>query len=188
MLRVPRLDVHLPEPVVRQAVKEAFAKLGYHEPTQSQDEAIYHFIMGEDVFVCLPTGSGKSLCYATLPLIFDILKHAAKRSSSTEAGKSLVIVISPLVALMKDQTAKFEERGVKSAYVCHGAGHGSGELERPVKDAVVRGEVQLIYLAPECLLRDASIREMLRSEVYTDNLVAVAVDEAHCIDTWFVQT
>ena len=115
MLKVPRLDVHPPEPVVRQVVKEAFAKLGYHEPTQSQDEAIYHFIMSKDVFICLPTSSGMSLCHATLPLIFDILKHAAKHSSSTEARKSLVIVISPLIALMKDETAKFEECAVKSA-------------------------------------------------------------------------
>ena len=58
--------VHLHESIVGQAVKEAF---GYHEPTKSQVEAIHHLSKGEDVFICLSIGSGKSLCYASLPLI-----------------------------------------------------------------------------------------------------------------------
>ena len=60
-----------------------------------QLEAVREFVSGKDVFVSLPTGGGKSLCYAVLPAVFDILHQ---RSTST----SMIIVVSPLIALMKD--------------------------------------------------------------------------------------
>ena len=53
-----------------------------------------------------------------------------------------------------------------------------------LKASIVAGEYQLVYVSPEHLLRDLEIREMFRSEVYINNLVALVVDEAHCIDTW----
>ena len=53
-----------------------------------------------------------------------------------------------------------------------------------LKAGIVAGHYQLVYVSPEHLLRDLEIREMFRSEVYTNNLVALVVDEAHCIDTW----
>ena len=71
-----------------------------------QTEAVKSFVCGNDVFVSLPTGSGKSLCFALLPGVFDILrprKHDAK---------SLVIIVSPLIALyiMKDQVSNFKKK------------------------------------------------------------------------------
>ena len=68
---VPRLDDRFEEPVIDVAILEGFQKLGYDRPTQEQAQAVRSFVFGSDVFVMLPTGSGKSLCYASLPYIFD---------------------------------------------------------------------------------------------------------------------
>lgn len=71
---VPRLDDRFEEPVIDIAILEAFQKLGYDRPTQEQAQAVRSLMLGSDVFVMLPTGSGKSLCYASLPYIFDSLR------------------------------------------------------------------------------------------------------------------
>ena len=59
------------------SILEAFQRLGYDRPTEDQALAVRNFVLGCDVFVMLPTGSGKSLCYASLPYIFDSLRRAA---------------------------------------------------------------------------------------------------------------
>ena len=70
---VPRLDHCIEEQVIDVAILEVFQKLGYDRPTQEQAQAIRSFVLGSDVFVMLPSGSGKSLCYASLPYSFDSL-------------------------------------------------------------------------------------------------------------------
>ena len=71
-------------------------RLGYSTLRPEQAEAVSAFAGGKDVFVALPTGSGKSLCFAILPWVFDVLHRQSE-------GRSIVIVVSPLLALMKDQ-------------------------------------------------------------------------------------
>ena len=88
-----------------------FTKLGYREVRSEQLEAVREFIKDKDVFVSLPTGSGKSLCYGCLPLVYDYLR---KNDSKT---KSVVLVISPLRALMLDQVKSLSAKGVDSVYV-----------------------------------------------------------------------
>ena len=83
------------ENVVSTTVMEAGRKLGYQLRVQQQKEVV-KFISGRDVFISLPNGSGKSLCYSVLPWTNDRLRNRRKPSS-------LIIVVSPLVALMKDQ-------------------------------------------------------------------------------------
>ena len=73
---VPRLNDRFEEPFIDVAILEGFQKLGYDCPTQEQAQAIRSFVLGSDVFVMLPTGSGKSLCYASLPYIFDSLRQS----------------------------------------------------------------------------------------------------------------
>ena len=125
-----------------------------------QEEAVRRFVEGRDVFVSFPTGGGKSLCYSVLPLVFDKLRKTA--------DQSLVIVVSPLIALMKDQVRALAERNVRAVYVEEESEFG----------AVCDGKYQLMFWSPETLLRSLEVREMLLNAVFQNNLVAVAVDEA----------
>ncbi len=84
------------------AIEGAGKRLGY-QLRPKQQEAVVSFIRGSDVFVSLPTGSGKSLCYSILPWAFDTLRGRSK-------AQSIVLVVSPLVALMKDQVTSHQER------------------------------------------------------------------------------
>ena len=77
--------------------------MGYDRPSENQALAINHFAHGNDVFLSLPTGSGKSLCYAAIPGVFDSLKRQANIASEHH---SIAVVISPLSSLMQDQVRK----------------------------------------------------------------------------------
>ena len=80
--------------------------MGYSALKPQQEIIVRHVLSGRDVFVSLPTGSGKSLCYTLLPMVFDRLKQPS-------ADRSLVIVVSPLIALMKDQVRSLLEKNVR---------------------------------------------------------------------------
>ena len=96
VLRVRRLKKDFPLHQVNAAILQAVRKLGYDRPTEDQKDAIRSFVEGTDVFICLPTGSGKSLCYACLPILFDILRGDGGQQNS-------IVVVSPLSSLMQDQ-------------------------------------------------------------------------------------
>ena len=83
---------------VSEALVGATTALGYSELRQHQMTVVYHFLGGKDVFVSLPTSSGKSLCYCRLPKAFDVL-----RGTQSVDNQSIVIVVSSIVALMEDQ-------------------------------------------------------------------------------------
>jgi len=156
---------------IHHAITEATRVLGYTELRPNQERVVTHFLSGNDVFVSLPTGSGKSLCYCLLPKAFDVL-----RKSKTSDTQSVVIVVSPLIALMKDQVRQMTERNVKAVYV--------GEIDDATETEVCEGQFQLVYLSPEALLTNSTWRDMLQSPVYQSNLVALVVDEAHCVKKW----
>ena len=80
---------------IETAVSEAAPKLGYDSLKPEQFSAIVEFVKGRDVFVILPTGFGKSLCYASLPLVYDIVQKPEE--------PSIVIVVTPLISIMEDQ-------------------------------------------------------------------------------------
>ena len=90
-------------------IRTVAASLGYTGLRQKQESALEAFVSGRDVFVSLPTGSGKSLCYGLLPGVFDTLRKVEKAS--------ITIVVSPLISLMKDQTTAFNQIGVSSVCV-----------------------------------------------------------------------
>ena len=93
---------------MEEAIQTAAEELGYSNLRVKQKEAIMHYLQGKDVFISLPTGSGKSLCYYILPIVFDILRNNSD-------PKCIVIVVSPLVALMKDQVTSLKSKGVKGS-------------------------------------------------------------------------
>lgn len=152
------------------AIRDATVALGYSELRQHQKNVVTHFLEGKDVFVSLPTGSGKSLCYCLLPKAFDSL-----RCSNSMVTQSIVVVVSPLIALMKDQVRQMTQRDISAVYV------GDDDV---IETEVCGGKFQLVYLSPEALLTNATWRDMLLSPMYQSNLVALIVDEAHCVKKW----
>lgn len=100
-----------PPEAVKKAMEDATKQLGYAALTRHQALAVEAFLSGRDVFVSLPTGSGKSLCYCVLPKAFDLLR----RSTCTDT-QSVAIVVSPLVSLMVDQVRHMTERHVSAIY------------------------------------------------------------------------
>lgn len=141
----------------RRALKQHF---GYDSFRPLQEEVIGTVLNKEDCLVIMPTGGGKSLCYQLPALLFS----------------GLTVVISPLISLMKDQVEQLREAGVASAYLNSSL---SFEEYRETMDRVVRGEIKLLYLAPETLLKP-QVGTML-SRVRVDCLT---IDEAHCISAW----
>ena len=96
-------------------VAESALQLGYTS-VKYKEEAVKGFLDGRDMFVALATGFGKSLCYSLLPPVFNRL-HG--RSSQDRRG-SIVIVVSPFLALMKDQVASLEKQGLRAECLCVG--------------------------------------------------------------------
>ena len=86
---------------VTDAIRVAAESMGCPELRRLQETAVRAFVNGRDVFVSIPTGGGKSLCYSLLPSVFDILRGKPQ---------SLAIIVSPLVALMKDQVRALSQR------------------------------------------------------------------------------
>lgn len=173
---IPRLGLSVSETFLRSAVRESVQQLGYQQPTEEQEEALMKFAGGKDVFIALPTGSGKSVCFASVSLVFDRIRRLKAEKELSQC--SVTIVVSPLAALMQDQVSKFSARGLQAAFVAN-------LHEKPsVQEKALNGMLQLLYFSPEVLLSVKSWREMLRASHYQDNIVCFAVDEAHLVDKW----
>ena len=153
-------------------IDEAASSAGYSSLKVEQRKALKAFAEGRDVFVSLPTGHGKSLCYALLPAIFDRRRNLAEKTS-------IVMIISPLVALMKDQTSLFTTKGISAAYVSD-----KYTTDKDTRRGVLRGQFQLVFISPESLFVATEWRRMLAGDLYRKNLVGFIVDEAHCVKKW----
>lgn len=86
--------------------------------------------------------------------------------------------VSPLTSLMMDQRSKFAPCGISCEYV------GEAQQDMSVIKSVVDGDVQLVFISPENLICNRLFRNMLTSAKYREHLVALVVDEAHCVKTW----
>ena len=150
---------------IESAIVTASKQLGYSELRPNQRAAVRSFLKGRDVFVRLPTGSEKSLCYCLLPYAFDILRHGERNS--------MVLVVSPLISLMKDQVRAMKERIYKQYTV-----------EEEEQNEICNSRYQLIFVSPEALLDDERWREILMDDNFQENLVALAIDEGHCVKKW----
>lgn len=155
---------------------EAAASIGIRELKPEQREAIMAFAGGRDVFISLPTGYGKSICYGCLPALFTRLK--GKAEDGTGQG-CVAVVVTPLVSIMKDQTREFNKRGVLSVYI-------SGSMQQQDEDDLLQGLFSLVYISPELLLCCRKWREMLMSDIFKERMVGFVVDEAHCVKKWYV--
>jgi len=125
-----------------------------------QDEIIYSVLNGQDTLALMPTGGGKSLCFQ-LPAL---------------AMEGICIVISPLIALMKDQVENLKEKGISAVAIY--AGMGKREIDI-LLDNCIYGNIKFLYLSPERLLSD-----LVRVRISYMNVNLFAVDEAHCVSQW----
>ena len=137
------------------ACSYALARFDLGEFKEKQSKALKELILGRDTFVNLPTGSGKSFIFQAFPIVLD---HMDSRPQH-----SIVVVISPLLSLMKDQVNYLESKGLTAAYI------GEGQDEAIKKD-IKKGEYQIVYGSPETFLATSCWRKMLSSQVYLENL------------------
>src|SRR5256885_8530186 len=133
---------------------------GYDQFRPLQAEIIADALAGRDVFVLMPTGGGKSLCFQLPALIRD----------------GLTIVVSPLISLMKDQVDALQTSGIAATFL-------NSTLDRQEATArwrgLHRGEYRMLYVAPRRLLLDTFLVKALNW-----NIAQIAIDEAHCISEW----
>jgi ATP-dependent DNA helicase RecQ len=133
---------------------------GYPSFRGQQQEIVEHVIAGGDAIVLMPTGGGKSLCYQ-LPALLR---------------PGLGVVVSPLIALMKDQVDALRQAGVRAAALNSGLPAGeAGVVERAARD----GALDLIYVSPERLMTPGCLELLWRCQI-----ALFAIDEAHCISQW----
>lgn len=141
----------------REALRKYF---GFREFLDGQEQVMANILGGRDTLVIMPTGGGKSLCYQLPAMVMD----------------GVTVVVSPLIALMKDQVDALEQRGIP-ATVINSTLTLAEQQERIA--ALRRGEYKLVYVAPE----------RFRSRMFTNTMRQVeialfAVDEAHCLSQW----
>ena len=141
---------------------------GYDRFRGPQAAIVDHVIAGGDALVLMPTGGGKSLCYQ-IPAI-----------ARQRAGQGVTIVVSPLIALMHDQVGALHEAGVDAEFLNSTL---SGEQANAVERRLARGEITLLYAAPERVTtpRFLALLDALHER---GQLGLFAIDEAHCVSQW----
>lgn len=144
-------------PTPKETLKEVF---GYSQFRGEQEKIIDNVLNGKNTFVIMPTGAGKSMCYQ-LPAIMM---------------NGTAIVISPLIALMKNQVDQLQALGINAHFL--NSTLSKAESTR-VKKETLEGRAKLLYVAPESLTKDENIKFLSESTISF-----VAIDEAHCISEW----
>lgn len=140
-----------------------------------QAEIIDSVLAGRDTLALMPTGGGKSLCFQ-VPTMVMCAENAQRCSVYGEEGQGLCLVITPLIALMKDQVENLYQRGIQAAAVYTGMTH---EEQRIALDNCLFGPYHFLYVSPERLES-----EEFRSRLKDLPICLIAIDEAHCISQW----
>ncbi|WP_275426438.1 RecQ family ATP-dependent DNA helicase [Vibrio variabilis] len=133
---------------------------GYDNFRHQQADIIDSLMLGNDVLTLMPTGGGKSICYQ-IPAILR---------------QGVGVVVSPLIALMQDQVDALHQVGVRAAYLNSTL---SPYDQQVVEEQVLTGDIQILYVAPERLLMEKTLRLLEQS-----SLSLFAIDEAHCVSQW----
>jgi len=150
---------------MKRILREIF---GYDAFRGPQEAIVSHVIAGGDALVLMPTGGGKSLCFQ-IPAI-----------ARSQAGHGVAVVVSPLIALMHDQVGALHEAGVAAEFLNSSQ---SFEEAAAIEQRLLRGEITLLYAAPE---RVTSPRFLaLMDSLYSRRKLSLfAIDEAHCVSQW----
>ena len=140
-----------------------------------QAEIIDSVLAGRDTLALMPTGGGKSLCFQ-VPTMVMCAENTQRCSVYGEEGQGLCLVITPLIALMKDQVENLYQRGIQAAAVYTGM---TREEQRIALDNCLFGPYHFLYVSPERLES-----EEFRSRLKDLPICLIAIDEAHCISQW----
>ncbi|PWJ39204.1 DNA helicase RecQ [Sediminitomix flava] len=147
--------------IVIEQAQEALKKyFGYDQFRPHQEEVIKAVLEGKDALVLMPTGGGKSICYQIPALVKN----------------GVAIIVSPLIALMKDQVEGLRNNGVAAAYL---NSTQSGQEQQMIENSLLNGQLKMLYVSPEKLLTQHFIRLVSHVPVSL-----FAIDEAHCISQW----
>jgi ATP-dependent DNA helicase RecQ len=147
-------------PTLAAAQKALRSTFGFEDFRPGQGAIIESVLAGADVLAIMPTGSGKSLCYQLPALLRE----------------SLTVVVSPLIALMRNQVAQLKSYGIAAASL-----NSANDFDenRQINAQLSRGELRLVYVSPERLAKPDTLALLKRA-----NVELLAVDEAHCISQW----
>ena len=137
-----------------------------------QENTLRKFLGGQNIFVNLPLGYGKSLIFQCLPIAADALFEKP-------CGFSVLIVILPLRSLMEDQIRHVNNMGVPAITI-------TDKDYVEIIQQVMNSNYVLVYGSPECLLSTESWRSIFHCQSFKEMLIGVAIDEAHCITQWYV--
>src|SRR5690606_10321493 len=146
--------------MLEQALHILHTVYGYSQFRGHQADVINTVLQGHDALVLMPTGSGKSLCYQIPSLV--------------RGGTG--IVVSPLIALMQDQVEALHQLGVRAAFLNSTLNF---EQQRDIEIALERGELDMLYVAPERLVQERTLAFLERVHI-----ALFAIDEAHCVSQW----
>lgn len=166
----PELMKHPWSPEVQKTLKDRFRMRGFRH---NQLEAINATLAGEDAFILMPTGGGKSLCYQ-LPAVVK-----------TGKTRGVTIVVSPLISLMQDQVDHMKALGIQAVAF---NGECPAAYKRQVMDAFNERSpehfIELLYVTPEMVSKNIAFNNGMQTLYRKGKLARIVIDEAHCVSQW----
>ncbi|GMR15821.1 MAG: DNA helicase RecQ [Gammaproteobacteria bacterium] len=145
---------------MKHAIKILQNTFGYENFRHHQSDIIQSLLNNEDALVLMPTGGGKSLCYQIPAMVRE----------------GVGIIISPLIALMQDQVDALQQLGIRAAFLNSSM---DGEAQYKTEQLLQKGEIDLLYVAPERLMTNKMLSLLERAKI-----ALFAIDEAHCVSQW----
>ena len=172
-----------------EGVKFGLEKVGKANITlkQKQEEILKIIALTQkDVLAVLPTGYGKSLIYQIMPPLMDYMDSGQRPTQN----KSIVLVVSPLNALIRDQVTKLKQSGLKACILKGDHVEGEEEERKEEQEGLALRaienlkEFQLIFAHPEALVGNKNVIKLLKTAEFKNRMKAIVVDEAHLVVDW----